>query len=99
MLNPSHSQNGPTEEERIQHLRLLARTSAFTVLTAGSAMAERLLERGELLLELRRAPHDLTAQVPVPAKRRPLADEAVRIAFALDHLHLFDAASGQSILL
>jgi multiple sugar transport system ATP-binding protein len=50
----------------------------------------------DALLDLRLGPHELIAQVP--AKQRPGADETVRVTFSLDHLHLFDAASGQSLL-
>ena len=83
----------------MQHLRLLACASAPHVLTAGSAMVEKPFEGDELRLDVPLGPRELIAQVPVPAKQRPSADEASRIAIGQDDLDLFNAASGQSILL
>ena len=50
----------------------------------------------DALLDLRVGPHELIAQVP--ASNRPANDASVHVTFNTAGLHLFDAATGGTLL-
>lgn len=50
----------------------------------------------DALLDLRVGPHELIAQVP--AANRPANDASVHVTFIAAALHLFDAATGNTLL-